>query len=166
MAEPSIAGMAWTANAFRRMVNIIYLWILTGCPELVYSVTPVDRPSSLHDLRRRRVSRSENKLNYGVETRDQFVKDRENQLGVSEFARFEKLLFRTATCTCYAGEAKPKRFPDTISGIQHVSSTMKILFSQGAAFVSILPTPHCQLTRSRQQNFVSVGNIVPNKQGR
>ena len=180
MAEPSIAGMRVDGERLSPDgKQVIYLWNPEGkMPRSLYiqstsggAATKLLSPGDLP--RPTRQSERENKLNYGVDMRDQFVRDRENQLGNFEWSPDSKKLLFTHGGDMYVltlGEAKPKRFTRTQSpefGARFLDNE-RILFSQGGnAFVlNTVDSTLVQLTReSNQQNFISVGNIVPNDNG-
>ena len=180
MAEPSIAGMRVDGERLSPDgKSVIYLWNPEGkLPRSLYiqptSGGPAGKLLSPSDLPPpTRQPERENKLNYGVDMRDQFVKDRENQLGNFEWSPDSKKLLFTHGGDMYVltlGEAKPKRYTKTQSsefGARFLDNE-RILFSQGGnAFVlNIVDSTLIQLTReANQQNFISVGSIVPNKQG-
>jgi dipeptidyl aminopeptidase/acylaminoacyl peptidase len=99
MAEPSIAGMRvegeklspdgskviYLWNAEGKMPRDLYLVATSGgTPQKILSVSDLPVPS--------RTPEKENKLNYGLDLRDQFVKDRENQLGSFEWSPDSKRL--------------------------------------------------------------------------
>ncbi len=100
MAEPSIAGMrpdaerlspdgrkvVFTWNADGKEPRNIYLWNGTGEPKIIL------RPSDLLPAMRPPVP--ENKLGYGVTVRDEFSRQRENQIGNIDWSPdSKKLLF-------------------------------------------------------------------------
>src|SRR5688572_7517809 len=101
MAEPSIAGMRVDGERLSPDgKNVIYLWNPENkLPRSLYiqstsggTATKLLSPSDLPPPTRQ--PQRENKLNYGVEMRDQFVRDRENQLGSFEWSPdSKKLLF-------------------------------------------------------------------------
>jgi hypothetical protein len=93
MAEPSIAGMrvegeklspdgskvVYLWNAEGKMPRDLYLVSTSGgTPQKILSISDLPIPS--------RTPEKENKLDYGLDLRDQFVKDRENQLGNFEWS--------------------------------------------------------------------------------
>jgi len=99
MAEPSIAGMrvegeklspdgskvVYLWNAEGKMPRDLYLVSTSGgTPQKILSISDLPVPS--------RTPEKENKLDYGLEVRDQFVKDRENQLGNFEWSPDSKRL--------------------------------------------------------------------------
>jgi len=180
MAEPSIAGMRVAGERLSPDGrSVIYLWNPEGrLPRSLYiqstsggPATKLLSPSDLPPPTRQPAR--ENRLNYGVDMRDQFVKDRENQLGNFEWSPDSKKLLFAHGGDMYVltlGEAKPKRYTKTQSpefGARFLDNE-RILFSQGGnAFVlNIADSTLMQLTReANQQNFISVGNIVPNDTG-
>src|SRR5580765_5065936 len=93
MAEPSIAGMrvegeklspdgskvVFLWNAEGKMPRDLYLVSTSGgTPQKILIISDLPVPS--------RTPEKENKLDYGLTIRDQFVKDRENQLGNFEWS--------------------------------------------------------------------------------
>src|SRR5688572_9213621 len=101
MAEPSIAGMRVTGEKLSPDgTKVVYLWNAEGkLPRDLYMVSTSGGPPSIilrtSDLPAptRRPER-ENKLDYGLVLRDEFVRSRENQLGNFEWAPdSKKLLF-------------------------------------------------------------------------
>ncbi len=180
MSEPSIAGMrAENERLSPDGSKVIYLWNPENkFPRSLYiqstSGGPATKLLSPSDLPApQRPPERENKLNYGVDLRDQFVRDRENALGNFDWSPDSKKLLFTHGGDLYVlklGEAKPKRYTKTQSpefGARFLDNE-RILFSQGGnAFVlNIADSTLSQLTReANQQNFISVGNITPNKAG-
>ncbi|MGH9947297.1 MAG: alpha/beta fold hydrolase [Pyrinomonadaceae bacterium] len=177
MAEPSIAGMRVEGEKLSPDgKNVIYLWNPENkLPRSLYiqstsggSAKKLLNPSDLPEPTR--PPQRENKLNYGLELRDEFVRSRENGLGNFEWSPDSKRLLFTHTGDLYIltlGEAKPKRFTKTQSpevGARFLDNE-RILFIQGGhAFVwNITDSTLVQLTReANPQSFISVGNIVPN----
>lgn len=180
MAEPSIAGMrvenerlspdgskvVYLWNPENKLPRSLYIQATSGGPATKL-LSPSDLPAP------QRPPERENKLNYGVDMRDQFVRDRENALGNFEWSPDSKKLLFTHGGDIYVltlGEAKPKRFTRTQApefGPRFLDSE-RILFSQnGNAFVlNIVDSTLVQLTReANQTTFVSVGNITPNRAG-
>lgn len=180
MAEPSIAGMRVDGEKLSPDgTKVAFLWNAEGkMPRDLYMVptnggTPVKilSPSDLPPPQR--PAQPENKLNYGLELRDDFVKARENQLGSVEWSPDSKRLIFTHSGDVYVltlGEAKPKRFTKTQSpefGARFLDNN-RILYSQsGNVFVlNTADATVTQLTReANQQAFISVGNVTPNKAG-
>ncbi len=180
MAEPSIAGMRVDGEKLSPDGSkVIYLWNPENkLPRSLYiqstsggAATKLLSPSDLPPPSR--TPERENKLDYGVELRDDFVKERENALGNFEWSPDSKKLVFAHGGDLYVltlGEAKPKRYTKTQppeTGPRFLDNN-RILFSQaGNAFVlNIVDSTIVQLTReANQQNFISVGNIVPNKSG-
>lgn len=180
MAEPSIAGMRVSGEKLSPDGSkVVYLWNAEGKPRLdLYLVStgsgkaekilsPGDLPVPY------RAPEKENKLDYGIETRDEFVKARENQLGNFEWSPDSKqLLFN------YGGDIylllvetrKPQRLTITQGpefGARFLDNN-RIMYSQsGHVFVMHLSQPLIiQLTReSNPQTFKSVGGVTPNKEG-
>jgi hypothetical protein len=180
MAEPSIAGMRVSGEKLSPDGSkVVYLWNAEGKPRLdLYLVStsggdaqkilsPGELPVPY------RAPEKEDKLDYGIETRDEFVKARENQLGNFEWSPDSKqLLFN------YGGDIyllpvetrKPQRLTITQapeSGARFLDNN-RVLYSQsGHVFVMHLSQPLIiQLTReSNPQTFKSVGGVTPNKDG-
>jgi acetyl esterase/lipase len=181
MAEPSIAGqrvsgeklspdgtkVAFLWNEVGKMPRDLYLVDTAGGPPAKILKTrslPVPAPSPTPD----------NKLNYGVEVRDQFVRDRENQLGSVEWSPDSKRLIFTHSGDVYVltvGENTPKRFTKTQMpefGARFLDND-RILYMQGGN-VFVLDTANStitQLTReANTQQFRSVGAVTPSKDGK
>jgi len=181
MAEPSIAGMRVESEKLSPDGSkVVYLWNPENkYPKSLYlqstsggAATKLLGPSDLPAPQR--PPERENKLNYGVDLRDEFVRERENALGNFEWSPDSKKLLFTHGGDLYLltlGEAKPKRFTRTQSpefGGRFLDND-RILFSQnGNVFVlNIADSTLTQLTReANQQNFISVGNITPDKAGK
>ncbi len=181
MAEPSIAGMRVSGEKLSPDGSkVVYLWNAEGKPRLdLYLVStgggeaqkilsPGELPVPY------RTPEKENKLDYGIETRDDFVKARENQLGNFEWSPDSKqLLFN------YGGDIylmpietrKPQRLTITQTpefGARFLDNN-RIMYSQsGHVFVMYLSQPLIiQLTReSNPLAFKSVGGVTPSKDGR
>lgn len=180
MAEPSIAGMRVEGEKLSPDgTKVIYLWnaegkmprdlylvsAAGGTPMVILKVGELPVPS--------RTPERENKLDYGVNLRDDFAKARENQLGNFEWSPDSKKLVFTHGGDLYVMTLEPKaikRYTKTQSpevGPRFLDNE-RILFSQsGHAFVlNTSDATTVQLTReANPQNFVSVGNLVPNKAG-
>src|SRR4029079_15896228 len=99
MAEPSIAGMRVEGEKLSPDGSkVIYLWNAEGkMPRDLYLVSTSGGASqkilSISDLPLpSRTPEKENRLNSGVNLRDQFVKDRENPLGNFEWSPDSKEL--------------------------------------------------------------------------
>ncbi|MGB7201087.1 MAG: alpha/beta fold hydrolase [Pyrinomonadaceae bacterium] len=180
MAEPSIAGqrvegeklspdgskVIYLWNAEGKLPRDLYLVSTSGgTPQIILRSMDLPKPSA--------TPQPENKLDYGVEVRDEFVKVRENALGGFEFSPDSRKLVFSFGGDLYVltlGEKAPKRFTRTQSpesGARFLDND-RILFSQsGHWFVlNTVDATLTQLTREAiAQNFVSVGGVVPNKQG-
>ena len=181
MVEPSIAGMRVENERLSPDGSkVVYLWNPENkYPKSLYlqstsggAATKLLSPSDLPPPQR--PPERENKLNYGVDLRDEFVRERENALGNFEWSPDSKKLLFTHGGDLYLltlGDAKPKRFTRTQSpefGGRFLDND-RILFSQnGNVFVlNIADSTLIQLTReANQQNFISVGNITPDKAGK
>src|SRR6187549_727567 len=99
MAEPSIAGMRVEGEKLSPDGSkVVYLWNAQGkMPRDLYLVstsggaeTKILSPSDLPPPSR--PPEKENKLDYGLPLRDEFVKERENQLGNFEWSPDSKRL--------------------------------------------------------------------------
>jgi hypothetical protein len=181
MAEPSVAGMRTEGERISPDgTKVIYLWNPDGrFPKHLYlqstSGGPATRILSPADLPPpSRPPERENKLNYGVDIRDEFVRERENQLGGFEWSPDSRRLLFTHGGDLYVlslGDNKPpRRLTKTQSGEvgARFLDSDRILFSQnGHVFVwNIVDSALIQLTReANPTNFISVGSVTPNKQG-
>jgi dipeptidyl aminopeptidase/acylaminoacyl peptidase len=180
MAEPSIAGMRVEGEKLSPDgTKVIYLWNAEGKqPRDLYLVstsggdaTKILSPSDLPPPSR--PPEKENKLDYGLTLRDDFVKDRENQLGNFEWSPDSKRLVTSYGGDLYVitiGEPKARRLTRTQTpetGARFLDND-RILFSQsGNLFVLDLSNSLLtQISReANQQTFVGVLNATPNKPG-
>lgn len=180
MAEPSIAGMRVEGEKLSPDgTKVVYLWNAEGkMPRGLYLVStsggdPVRilSPSDLPPPSR--PPEKENKLDYGLVLRDDFAKERENQLGSFEWSPDSKRLVTSYGGDLYVltlGETKARRLTRTQTpetGARFIDND-RILFSQsGNLFVWDLPNSLItQVSReANQQSFVSVFNPTPNKPG-
>ncbi len=180
MAEPSIAGQRVSVEKLSPDgTKVVYLWNAEGKPRRdLYLVStsggqaekilsPAELPVPY------RASQRENKLDYGLELRDDFVKDRENQLGNFEWSPDStRLIFN------YGGDIfllpmetrKPQRLTITQApefGARFLDNDRIIYSQSGHVFVMYLNQPLViQLTReSNPQAFRTVGGAVPTKDG-
>ena len=180
MAEPSIAGMrvegeklspdgskvAYLWNAEGKMPMDLYL-VSTSGGEPQRLLGPRDLPAALRPER-------ENKLDYGVNLRDDFVKARENQIGGLEWSPDSKKVLFTQSGDIYVltlGEAKPKRYTKTQSPevAARFLDNDRILFQQsGNVFVlNTADATLVQLTKeANQPSFISVQNVSASKDAR
>ena len=99
MAEPSIAGMRVEGEKLSPDgTKVVYLWNAEGkMPRDLYLVSTSGgrrrKSLSIADLPvPSRTPEKENKLDYGLTVRDDFVKERENQLGNFEWSPDSKRL--------------------------------------------------------------------------
>ncbi len=180
MAEPSIAGMRVEGEKLSPDGSkVIYLWNPEGkLPRDLYLVSTSGGTASVilktSDLPApTRPPERENKLNYGVNMRDEFARSRENQLGNFEWSPDSKKLIFTHGGDMYVMTLEPKsikRYTRTQGpefGARFLDND-RILYSQGGnAFVlNTADATLAQLTReANPQAFISVGNVVPNKAG-
>lgn len=181
MAEPSIAGMRVEGEKLSPDgTKVVYLWNAEGkMPRDLYLVATTGGPSTVilktSDLPvPSRPPERENKLDYGVNLRDEFAKARENQLGNFEWSPDSKKLVFTHGGDLYVMTLEPKavkRYTRTAgpeAGARFLDND-RILYSQGGnSFVlNTTDATLAQLTReANQQNFISVGNVVPDKAGK
>jgi len=180
MAEPSIAGMRVEGEKLSPDgTKVVYLWSANGkLPRDLFFVPATGgTPSVLlrtSDLPApTRPPERENKLNYGVEMRDEFSRSRENQLGSFEWSPDSKRLIFTHGGDLYIMTLEPKtikRYTRTQGpefGARFLDND-RILYSQGGnTFVlNINDATLAQITReANPQNFISVGNVAANKAG-
>jgi len=180
MAEPSIAGMRvegeklspdgskviFLWNAQGRMPRDLYLVSTSGgTPQKILSVADLPVPS--------RTPEKENKLDYGLVIRDQFVKDRENQLGNFEWSPDSKRLVFSYGGDLYTftpGLGKPTRLTQTQTaevGPRFVDND-RILYSQNGNLFAWNLTNNLITQISKEANpqtFIAVTNATPNKAG-
>ena len=179
MAEPSIAGMRAEGEKLSPDGSkVIYLWNPEGkLPRDLYMVSTKGGPSSVvlrvSDLPvPSRTPEKENKLDYGLVIRDDFVRERENQLGNFEWSPDSKRLVFS-----YAGDmylltpgGKPARLTQTQvpeTALRFLDND-RVLYSQnGNLFVwSLTSNLITQISReSNPQAFISVTTATPNKVG-
>jgi dipeptidyl aminopeptidase/acylaminoacyl peptidase len=180
MAEPSIAGQRVEGEKLSPDGSkVVFLWNAEGkLPRNLYLVSTSGGTSQIilrqSDLPRPSATpQPENKLNYGLELRDDFVKARENQLGGFEWSPDSKKLVFSYGGDVYVhtiGEKGAKRFTQTQSpesGARFLDNG-RIMFSQGGN-VFVMNTSDSMLTQltkeANQQTNVAVGNSTPNKAG-
>ncbi|MEP7148230.1 MAG: alpha/beta fold hydrolase [Acidobacteriota bacterium] len=180
MAEPSIAGMRVEGEKLSPDgTKVVYLWnaeakqprdlylVSTAGGDPVKILSPSDLPPPS------RPPEKENKLDYGLALRDDFVKIRENQFGTFEWSPDSKRIVFSYGGDLYIltiGEAKARRFTKTQTpetGARFLDNE-RILFSQsGNLFV--LDISNSLLTQISREgnapNFISVLNPTPNKPG-
>ena len=180
MSEPSIAGMRADGEKLSPDgTKVVYLWNAQGkMPRDLYLVStsggdaakilsPSELPPPSRPLEK------ENKLDYGLALRDEFVKERENQFGNFEWSPDSKKLVTSYGGDLYVitiGEKPARRLTRTQApeiGAQFIDND-RILFSQsGNLFV--IDLSNSLLTQiSREANaasFISVFNATPNKPG-
>src|SRR5258706_413383 len=180
MAEPSIAGMRVEGEKLSPDgKSVIFLWNAEGkLPRDLY-ISPTDRSDPkiiLHvsDLAKPTATPTpENKLTYGLNVRDDFVKARENALGNFEWSPDSKKLLFSQGGDLYVlklGETMPKRYTKTQSpevGARFLDDD-RILFQQnGNLFVlNTADATTVQLTKEANPTaFISVTGATPNKEG-
>jgi dipeptidyl aminopeptidase/acylaminoacyl peptidase len=181
MAEPSIAG---TRVENERLspdgTKVIFLWQPEGkYPRDLY-IVPTDgsaKPSILLKLSDFPATppkvQAENKLDYGLTVRDEFVKERETSFGGMDWSPDSKKLLFSQAGDLYVytlGEAKPKRYTKTQSGeaAARFVDNERILYQQnGNIFVlNIKDATTVQLTKDADPaKFIGVGNATVSKDG-
>ncbi len=183
MAEPSIAGMRVEGEKLSPDgTKVIYLWNAEGkMPRDLYLVSTQRRHADRYLAKQRspaaqlRTPQPENKLNYGVELRDDFVKARENQLGGFEWSPDSKkaCLSHTAAIVyvlTLSAKKTPKRLTKTQppeSGARFLDNE-RILFSQsGNAFVlNTSDSTLTQITKEANPADIYFGRKHNAEQGR
>ncbi|HMT07656.1 MAG TPA: alpha/beta fold hydrolase [Pyrinomonadaceae bacterium] len=180
MAEPSIAGQRVEGEKLSPDgTKVIFLWNANGkLPRDLYMVpaeggTPQiilklsDLPAAPARLER------ENKLDYGLNTRDEFVRARENALGNFEWSPDSKSLLFTQNGDLYVFPigGKPKRYTKTQSpefGARFIDKDRIIYSQSGNLFVlNISDATTVQLTReANPAQFISVSGGVVSKDGK
>jgi dipeptidyl aminopeptidase/acylaminoacyl peptidase len=181
MAEPSLAGQRVEGEKLSPDgKSVIFLWNAEGKPRRDLYLVPsaggtpqiILRSSDLPEPPRQ--PDRPDPLNYGVEVRDQFVRDRENQLGGFEWSPDSSKLIFSYGGDVYVmtlADRSVKRYTRTQApefGARFLDNE-RIIFSQGGnAFV--LNTATAQLTQitreANQQQFISVGSVVTSKDGK
>lgn len=181
MAEPSIAGMRVEGEKLSPDgTKVVYLWNAEGRPprDLYLVSTSGDDAKIIlrqSDLPKPSTSPTpENKLNYGLTVRDEFVRARENALGNFEWSPDSKKLVFTQGGDLYVltlGEAKPKRYTKTQSAevAARFIDNDRILYQQsGNLFVlNTADATTVQLTKEADPaKFISVQQAVVSKDGK
>lgn len=180
MAEPSIAGMrAGNEKLSPDGKKVIFLWNAEGrVPRDLYLVSTSGGEAakilSVSDLPvPSRTPEKENKLDYGLVLRDDFVRARENQLGNFEWSPDSKQLVFSYAGDLYLftpGQGKPARLTQTQTAEVNPRflDNQRILFSQiGNLFVwNLTNSQITQISKEAdQQKFIAVTNATPNKLG-
>lgn len=182
MAEPSIAGMRAEGEKLSPDgAKVVYLWNAEGkMPRDLYlTSTSGGKPNVIlrvSDLPKPSASPSPSpavKLDYGLVVKDQFVKDRENQLGNFEWSPDStKLLFSQGgdLYVLKLGEAAAKRYTKTQTPevAARFLDNDRILYQQnGNLFVlNTADATTVQLTKeAKTAEFIVIGPAVPNKAG-
>ncbi len=181
MAEPSIAGqrvegeklspdgtkVIFLWNAEGKLPRDLYMVPATGgTPQIILRVS--DLPASPP-----RIS-PENKLDYGLIVRDDFVKAREVGLGNFEWSPDSKRLLFTQAGDLYVftiGGGKPKRYTKTQAaevGARFIDNDRVLYQQSGNIFVlNISDATTVQLTREADPaRFISVGGVTVSKDGK
>jgi dipeptidyl aminopeptidase/acylaminoacyl peptidase len=181
MAEPSIAGMrveseklspdgskvVYLWNAEGKMPRDIYLAETSGSSAPVRLVSPRDLPAPSPS------PTPDNKLTYGLTVKDDFVKERENQISGLEWSPNSKKVLFTQNGDIYVltiGDTKPKRYTKTQSpevAAKFIDND-RILFQQNGNLFA-LDTADATLTQlskeAEPQKFVSVNGATASKDG-
>ncbi len=180
MAEPSIAGMRVSGEKLSPDgTKVVYLWNSEGkMPRDLYLVSTSGGTAQIilriSDLPApKRPQEKENKLDYGLTIRDDFVKERENQFGNFEWSPNSKKLAFSYGGDLYIftlGEPKAKRFTKTTSGETNPRflDNERIMYSlNGNIFIlNTVDATTTQITKeANQQTFISVTNATPTKDG-
>ncbi|MEO6334354.1 MAG: alpha/beta fold hydrolase [Pyrinomonadaceae bacterium] len=180
MSEPSIAGMRAEGEKLSPDgTKVVYLWNVEGkMPRDLYLVsttggepTKILSPSDLPPPSP--PPEKENKLDYGLVLRDDFAKERENQLGNFEWSPDSRRVVTSYGGDLYVltlGDTKARRLTRTQTpetGARFLDND-RILFSQsGNLFV--LDLANSLLTQVSREanapNFISLLNATPNKRG-
>lgn len=180
MAEPSIAGQRVEGEKLSPDgQKVIFLWNAEGkLPRELYMVdanggTPqvILKLSDLPPAPPR--PERENKLDYGLNTRDEFVRARENALGNFEWSPDSKRLLFTQNGDLFVFPlgGKPKRYTKTQApefGARFIDNDRIIYLQSGNFFVlNISDATTVQLTREADPTrFISVGGGVVSKDGK
>lgn len=179
MAEPSLAGMraegeklspdgekvAFLWNAEGKMPRDLYLADTSGVNKPVKILSPADLPKPTAS------PTPENKLNYGVDLRDEFVKSRENQIGSVEWSPDSKKLIFAFAGDVYVltlGEAKPKRYTKTQTpefGVRFLDNDRILYMQSGNVYVlNTADATVVQLTKeANPQQNIGVGGVAVSK---
>ncbi len=181
MAEPSIAGMRVEGEKLSPDGrSVIYLWNAEGkLPRDLY-LSSTDRADGKIILRVSDLpappprTDKENKLDYGLTVRDDFVKSRENALGNFEWSPDSKKLLFSQSGDLYVltlGTTTPKRYTKTQSaefGARFIDSD-RIIYQQGGNLfvLNIADATTVQLTKeANPAQFISVSGGVVSKDGK
>jgi dipeptidyl aminopeptidase/acylaminoacyl peptidase len=180
MAEPSVAGMRVESERLSPDgKTVVFLWNAEGkMPLDLYLVSTsggvprkILSPPDLQNLRPQ--TERENKLDYGVIVRDEFVKARENQIGNIAFSPDSKKLLLAQNGDLFVlniteREMKPRRLTRTQAGEGAAQwlDNERILFSQGGNFfvVNIENFLLVQISKeANPQNQISVSGANPSE---
>ncbi len=178
MAEPSIAGMRVEGEKLSPDgTKAVYLWNAEGkLPRDLY-LSSTDKADSKIILRLSDLppapprTDKENKLDYGLTVRDDFVKARENALGGFEWSPDSKKLLFSQSGDLYVlmlGTTTPKRYTKTQAaefGARFIDNDRIIYQQSGNLFVlNIAEATTVQLTKeANAAAFISVsGGVVSN----
>lgn len=180
MAEPSIAGMRVSGEKLSPDGSkVIYLWNADGKLPLDLYLSSTDRADGRIILRVSDLPtpparpEKENKLDYGLTVRDDFVKARENALGNFEWSPDSKKLLFSQGGDLYVMpiDGKPKRYTKTQSpefGARFIDND-RIIYQQGGNLfvLNIADATTVQLTKeANPAQFISVSGGVVSKDGK
>lgn len=181
MGEPSIAGMRVEGEKLSPDGSkVVFLWNSEGRPPLDIYIVPTEgsaKPSVLlkqSSLPVPQVSPTpENKLNYGLVVRDQFVKDRDNAIGGLEWSPDSKRMLFTQNGDLYLlaiTDAKPRRLTKTQAAefnARFVDNNRVLYQQSGNLFVlNLADASVTQLTKEADAaKFIAVGNATVSKDG-
>lgn len=181
MAEPSIAGQRVEGEKLSPDgTKVVFLWNAEGKPrrDLYIVSTAGGTPEKLLSPdqlpAQQRPAEKPDPLGYGVVIRDQFVRDRENQLGNFEWSPDSSRLVFTFGGDVYVmtvADSSIKRITKTQSpefGARFLDNDRILYSHSGNAFVlGLADATLTQVTREADpQRFISVGNIATSKDGR
>jgi dipeptidyl aminopeptidase/acylaminoacyl peptidase len=182
MREPSIAGMRPEAQKLSPDGEwVVYAWNEDGRePRNLYISDAAGRIARIlvnaEQNFEPRALPPESKLNYGLQTRDDFVKAREKNLGGVEFSPDSKRILFLQNTDIYVldlekRDAKPRRITRTqgVEGGARWLTNDAILYSSGGNYfvLNLKETSLVQITReANPAAFVSVFNVNPTKDGK
>jgi len=181
MREPSIAGMRPESEKLSPDGKfVVYAWNAEGKePRNLYIVNSDGTNSRIlvnaEQNYEQRTLPPESKLNYGLITRDDFVKAREKNLGGVEFSPDSKRILFLQNTDIYVldleKDAKPRRITRTqgFEGGARWLTNDAILYSSGGNYfvLDLKETSLIQITKeANPQAFVSIFNVNATKDGK
>lgn len=182
MAEPSPAGMRpESARIAPDGSYVVFAWSSSGQEPRDLFIVRSDGSGARVLVNaaanfEARVQPPESKLNYGLHTRDDFVKAREKNLGGVDISPDSKRILFSQNSDIYvidleAADAKPRRITRTQgfeAGARWLTND-SILFSSGGNYfvINLGETSLVQVTREANPTaFQSIFNVNPTKDGR